>query len=337
MHSDGRSSWPRVLLVGQGPTAVTALQSLREHVQVVGVVRDPVEHPDEAADLARDAQIHLFTDTSIAGLEEAVAATVPDGVVVSSYNRVLPERLIDRPFVNVHYAPLPRYRGRAPVNWAILNGENCAAISIHVLAPRLDAGNVLFQQLVPVTGTTSVVDLYEQLNALQRQHLGHTVQRHLTGYQGWPQDEGSATYGCTRIPEDGEIDWTTTAVGITRLVRALSPPFPPAFTYLGGMRLEVLVAEPLSDLYEGRVPGRVSARSRADGHVDVLAGSGSVRLLVVRPDGGQPSRPADVITSVKATLGLRTSDLLRRVLQLEERVDRLLQEPAAVDGRRVPP
>ena len=137
-----------------------------------------------------------------------VLDSAPDCVVVSSYDRVLPGRVLARsPFMDVHYAPLPQYRGRANVNWAIINGERETAITVHVLAEGLDAGNILYQQRVPIGPDDTVGELYAKLNEVQRQVLAETVAAHLAGYQGEPQDEEAATYGCTRVPDDGEIDW----------------------------------------------------------------------------------------------------------------------------------
>jgi methionyl-tRNA formyltransferase len=247
----------------------------------------------------------------------------PDAVVVSSYDRILREDLLDRcRFINVHYSPLPLYRGRANVNWAIVNGEATAAISIHRLEPGLDAGHVLFQQGVSIGARDTVTDLYARLNELQLIHLGPTVRRMLEGYAGEPQASECATYGCTRLPRDGEMDWTRPAVELDRLVRALTPPFPGAFTYLGTQPLTVWRAQVLAAApqYAGRIPGRVIGRDGKAGTVDVLAGEGVLRLEEVQLAGQAPASASDVIRSVKTSLGLRTADLLARIEELEQKV-----------------
>jgi len=117
MPSEGR-----ILLIGQGITTLSALQSLLDRFDVVGMVRSS-DAGDAANRLAESAGVALFADTSLAGVTCAIKQTDPHAVVVSSYDRILPADLVSaRPFVNVHYAPLPRYRGRATVNWAIING-----------------------------------------------------------------------------------------------------------------------------------------------------------------------------------------------------------------------
>ena len=120
-----------VLLIGRGPTAYSALESILEKFTVVGVVRRPRDVDDPVVALARKTDIPVFPDESPSGIDAVVSRLTPDAVVVSSYHRLLPAALLARcPFVNVHYAPLPRYRGVATVNWALINEEPCTAITI---------------------------------------------------------------------------------------------------------------------------------------------------------------------------------------------------------------
>jgi methionyl-tRNA formyltransferase len=315
-----------VLLIGKGPTAPSALAALATKFGIVGVVRDAdtgVESTDPVVRRARELGVRMVSETSRAAVEALLRDLKPDCVVVSSYDRILSPDVIARcPFVNVHYAPLPRYRGRASVNWAILNNEPWAAITIHTLVPELDAGNILFQERIPIGTNDTVADIYERLNELQREHLAETVVRRLDGYEGVPQDARHATYGCSRVPEDGEIDWSASTEAIHRLVRALVAPFPGAYTYFEGRRLVVWRAAIVEDppRYEGRVPGRVVGVSRTHGYVDVLTGDGILQLREVQPDGESPLAAAEVIRSVRGTLGLRTADLLARIHLLEQRI-----------------
>jgi methionyl-tRNA formyltransferase len=316
MSSEG--SRPRVVLLGMGPTAATALEALRARFAVVAIVRDV---DDGVAGAAREGGADVSTDVSIAGVTSLIDRVRPDCVVVSSYTRILPAPLVARrPFVNVHYAPLPRYRGRATVNWALINGEREAAITIHSLVPGLDAGGILYQRTIPIGPADTVTSLYERLNELQRRALAAAVARRLTGDEGSPQEECAATYACTRLPEDGEIDWSAPNVEVDRLVRALAEPYPGAFTFLGLRRLWVRRAAPLAEAppYEGRIPGRVVRVSKAEGSVDVLTGDGVLRLCQVELEGEGGARPAsEVVRSVRTTLGLRTADLVERIAALE--------------------
>jgi methionyl-tRNA formyltransferase len=315
-----------------GPTTRSALEALAERFDVVGLVReigagavDPV--------IARACRlgVRIIPVATIPAIEAALNELRPDCVVVSSFHRILPDSLLAKcRFVNVHYALLPQYRGRANVNWAILNREENTGITIHEIAPGLDAGNILFQAAVPIGEDDDVTMLYERLNALQGAALAGAVERLLSGDAGEPQDETRATYGCTRLPDDGEIDWSAPSAAVHALVRSQTPPFPGAFTYFDGRRLTIWRSKLVADAprYDGRIPGRVVGVSRADGSVDVLTADGVLRLLEVQVDGGERTAAANVIRSVKATLGLRTADLLRRIEQLERQVSAL-----TADGR----
>lgn len=325
---------PRVLLVGLGITAPSALESLAEACEVVGVVRPVRAGAEDADPLARRVAqrgVPLLRDASPEAVEAAVTRLRPACVVLSSYDRILSPRLLAQcRFVNVHYSPLPGYRGRANVNWAIINDEPRSAVTIHAVAPSLDAGNILFQQHVLIGPRETVGELYERLNALQREHLGLTVLAHLNGYPGSPQDEADASWGCSRNPDDGLIDWSAPTRRIDCLVRGLGAPFPGAHTYLDGTRLVVWKADPVPSppRYDGRVPGRVVEVCADSGHVDVLTGDGVMRLLEIQPEGRPAQAPAGLIRSVRATLGLTVPQLLARVRQLERWTDELVRAPS---------
>jgi methionyl-tRNA formyltransferase len=319
-----------VLLIGNGPTALSALRSLSASFCVAAVLRDtPVASTrDPVQELAAAFGIPVHPVGGVGKIAALASKIRPEAVVISSYDRLLgPEVLSLSRFVNVHYSPLPRYRGRANVNWAIINGDKEAAITIHSMAPGLDNGNILYQEGTAIGPRDTAGSLYDRLNAIQERELGRIVVRVLSGYEGQIQDESGSTYGCTRIPSDGEIDWTAETVVIDRLIRALSPPFPGAFTYFEGRRLIISRAAvpPDAPVYEGRIAGRVIASSPHKGWVDVLTGDGVLRLVEVEPEPGHPCPPSSLIKSTRATLGLSKQHLLHRIMALEERLGSLLR------------
>jgi methionyl-tRNA formyltransferase len=141
-----------VILLGNGPTALAALRSLVTRCRVGMLVRELTTSTDDPVRAFAAAEgvpvLGSHRPKEIAGL---IAEMRPDAVVISSFNRLLsPEVLSLSRFVNVHYSPLPRYRGRANVNWALINGEPTAAISIHTVAPGLDSGNLLYQEEIAI-------------------------------------------------------------------------------------------------------------------------------------------------------------------------------------------
>ena len=314
------SSDARILVLGMGPTTQAALESLVPRFEVCGVMRP---EPDSVAAWARDAGLEVFATRRPAEVAGLVERLRPDAVVVSSYDRILGPQLVSRcPFVNVHYAPLPRYRGRATVNWAIINGETETAMTVHCLEPELDAGGILAQVPAPIGPRDTVADLYERLNDLQRVALADAVERRLAGDRGTPQDESRATYCCSRVPADGEIDWTASTTTVDRLVRGLSGPFPPAFTYSGTARVNVLRAHPVdaAPRFEGGVPGRLVRVARDTGQIEVLTGDGVLSIDAVSTDQGEEVAPATLVRSVRDTLGLRHDALLTRIEELEAKL-----------------
>ncbi|CAH0122849.1 methionyl-tRNA formyltransferase [Microbacterium sp. Bi121] len=308
------SDTARIVLVGDGPTAESALRSLIGRFDVVAVVRTV---DDEAADpvarVADEAGITVLAAPNTAALEVEIDRLAPDLVVVSSYSRILPDRLISqRPFLNVHYADLPRYRGRANVNWALINGESHVGIAIHRIVEGVDAGPIIARDRIPIGERDDVTDLYAHLNERQAELLPDAIIAVLHGETGTVQDPTEATYCCGRVPDDGLIDWAAGTDAVDRLIRALTAPYPGAFTFCGTARIVVDEASPVADAteYVGRVPGRVVQVHRRSGEVDVLTGDGVLRLRSIRVDG-ESCRPADVISSVSATLGLFPLDFLR--------------------------
>ena len=319
----------KILLIGLGITTFTALESLIAQCDVVGIVRNisqKSEANDPAINLAQRENIAIFPDCSQKAIKSLIIELEPDFVVVSSYNQILPESIIElSTFINVHYSPLPQYRGRANVNWAIINNEPFAAISIHLISPGLDEGNILYQQSIAIEPNDTVGTLYEKLNQIQKQQLGATIIKASKGDMGISQNAEKATYGCTRLPEDGEIDWSDQTKKISSLIRALVAPFPGAFTYLKEQKIIIWQAKIVENTlqYQGRIPGRVINRSPTKGYVDVLTGDGILRLIELQIVGQEKTQAANVIKSVKSTLGLQMSDLLNRIQILEKQIVKL--------------
>jgi methionyl-tRNA formyltransferase len=320
-----------VLLVGKGPSARTALESLADKFDVVGVIRNARSRggqEDEVQRRARELNVPILTDTSMRALEQAVAERRPDCTVISTYDRILNAPILDRcRFVNVHYALLPQYRGLAAVQWGLINAERELGITIHVITNGLDAGNILYQDRIAADPGDTAADIYSKLNEIQHRVLGATVERYLGGYSGVPQDESAATYACARLPEDSEISWSDSTKHIDAQIRAfheaLSIPYPEAYTYLKARRISIIRAAPVRNAlrYAGRVPGRVVGRSSAGGYVDVLTGDGVLRVYEVMTDDSVVRPAPSVITSAQRTLGLRTADLLERIDELTQRLD----------------
>ncbi|MCK5777538.1 MAG: methionyl-tRNA formyltransferase [Rhodospirillales bacterium] len=150
--------------------------------------------------------------------------------------RILPAPVVEasrRGVLNFHGGALPRYRGNACANWAILNGETEAGVTVHLMEPgRADAGDIVCQRALPIDDATYIGDLIDKLQAAGREMIIEAVAGLKDGtITPFPQDEAKAFYCFPRLPRDGEIDWHMPAREIHKLIRASSTPYPGAYSY----------------------------------------------------------------------------------------------------------
>lgn len=171
----------------------------------------------------------------------AIRAAAPDLIVVDSYSMRLPAEILGAARlggVNVHGALLPRHRGANPIQWALIDDDREAGVTIHRMTEGFDEGDVLAQASLPIRFTDTWVDVHTRMGSLTDALLASELPRILAGeLAGTPQDEAKATYRPRRTAEDGRIDWTAPALSIYNLVRALVRPHPGAFHEAQGERL----------------------------------------------------------------------------------------------------
>lgn len=220
-----------------------------------------------------------------------------------------------------HDSLLPAYRGFAPLNWAIINGESETGVSLFFLSEAMDAGPIVGQARVTIAPDETAPALYGRVCDATVTLVVASWRRAEAGtLAGIAQDETAASYTCPRIPADGLIDWTRPTTAVLRFVRALTYPYAGAFTFYRGERLFIWAAEMVapSPRYAARIPGRVVGLDKRAGSVDVLTGDGVLRLREVGTETERTLRPVDVIRSVRVSLGLDPVDLWQRVRELEK-------------------
>jgi methionyl-tRNA formyltransferase len=200
--------------------------SVREVAEKNGI---PVITPDDAnseSTLARVAQV------------------APGYVFSFYYRQMLGQQLLDIPSsgaFNLHGSLLPKYRGRVPVNWAIIHGEKETGVSLHRMEIKPDAGSLLAQRAVPILRNDTAFDVFQKLKCAAEILLMETVPVMLEGrVSEVPLELNKGSYFSGRKPEDGRIDWRLPAQDIHNLVRAVAPPFPGAFFDTGSHRVELL-------------------------------------------------------------------------------------------------
>lgn len=305
---------PRVVFFGYHSIGARCLAVLFARGECVAAVVTHADDPREpvwfesVADVARQHGIPVYTPESPNTPEMlgVLRALGPDLFVSVYYRRLLAPEVLGLPAiagVNLHGSLLPKYRGRAPLNWAIVNGEQKTGVTLHHMIREADAGDIIAQAPVPIGPDDTAFVVYQRMIAAAEALLPRTYPLIVAGTAPrQPQDHGAATVFGRRRPEDGRIDWAWPASRIHNLVRAVTHPFPGAFTTWNGRR--VFVWETRLAEAEGRNgrPGMIHA-AREDGFV-VQAGLGRLLVRSVQlEDGREVGGPAFL-----GQAGLRAGD-----------------------------
>ncbi len=214
---------------------------------VVTVTDDPNESKwfGSVAATAAEYGLAVITpdDANVSAVVKAVSEVRPDFLFSFYYRSLLKGPLLNtaaRGALNMHGSMLPRYRGRAPVNWAILHGERETGATLHYMVDRADAGDIVDQLAVPILQDDDAREVFNKVTVAAETVLARTLPLLLTGRQRRiPQTVVPGSYFGRRRPEDGRIDWSRPAVEIHNLVRAVAPPFPGAFAEVDGQRWSI--------------------------------------------------------------------------------------------------
>ncbi|MGN6390192.1 MAG: formyltransferase [Burkholderiaceae bacterium] len=198
-------------------------------------------------------------DPSAPDLAARVAAIRPDFLFSFYYRHMLPQALLDLAAdgaFNMHGSLLPKYRGRVPINWAVLRGETETGATLHRMAAKPDAGPIVAQTAVPILPDDTAFEVFGKVVVAAEQTLWNALPDMLAGRTpSLPNDLSQGSYFGGRKPEDGEIDWRQPAQTVYNLHRAVAPPYPGAWTVVGGRRLVIgrarLSSEPVPDLPPG--------------------------------------------------------------------------------------
>jgi methionyl-tRNA formyltransferase len=222
------------------------------------------------------------------------AALNLDIAVVAAYGLLLPREVLDAPkygCLNIHASLLPRWRGAAPIQRAIMAGDRESGICIMQMEEGLDTGPVLMRGGVPITNTTTAQQLHDALAAIGADLAVKTLADIAAGHKpaAVTQPEEGVTYAHMLSKDDGRIDWTKTATEIERQMRALTP-WPGVWCMQGDHRLKVIAAE----ITDGKgKPGEI-----LDRHLVVACGDGALKLLTVQP---QDRKPMDGLSFMNGT------------------------------------
>lgn len=239
-------SRPRAVVFAYHNVGVACLEELIAQDVDVALVVTHADNPNEniwfgsVAELAASHGIRTVTpdDPNTPACQAEIAALKPDFLFSFYYRHMLPPGLLStasRGAYNMHGSLLPKYRGRVPINWAIIKGETETGATLHEMVEKPDAGRIVGQEAVPIGPDETARDVFDRVTAAARAVLKRELPRLIDGTAVLtPQMLGEGAYFGGRKPEDGIINWAESARNIHNLVRAVAPPYPGARTTING-------------------------------------------------------------------------------------------------------
>lgn len=237
--------------------------------------------------IAQKHNIPVYTPTTLKDEKwiQLIEDATPDFIFSFYYRHMIPKRILDIPRVaalNLHGSLLPKFRGRAPVNWVLVEGESETGVTLHEMVEKPDAGDIIAQKKIEIAFEDDVYTLYMKMTSAARHLMKETLPMLADGTFVRTPQTGTSSYFGGRKPEDGLITWQKDALSLHNLTRAVTHPYPGAFTLIGERKLFIWKSHPESDTGNG-VPGKVLS-SRP---LKIATGKGSLNLVRVQLEGEQ--------------------------------------------------
>ncbi len=331
----------RILFIGGKRRGTLCLQSLlmdgKNIVGLMALKEDPHEHVyyKKIEVVAEEQGIPFRIPDDINSQEhiDFIKTLSPDIILIIGWRQIIRPAVIElakKGAFLVHDSLLPYYRGSAPTNWSILLGEKVTGLSLICVDRGVDTGNIVGQIHVPIYPSDNAGTLINRKDEACVQLLLDFLHKMEKGdISSVPQEHSAASYMAPRIPDDGIIDWSLPVEQIDRLVRAVTYPWPGAFTFWEDKKLIIWSTE----LYDNRnpkyhgVPGQVVARIKGRG-VLVMGADDVLLVKEVQIEGQKRKSAFEVLTRSGIRLGISLPEMFRQLLRMQEEIRQLRQNQA---------
>jgi methionyl-tRNA formyltransferase len=304
----------RIVFMGTPHAAVPSLERiLRDGHETVAVYTQP-DRPagrgnrlkmSAVKEFALENHLKIYQPTRIKTVEtlETFKSHNADVAVVVAYGRILPESFLlafPKGAINVHFSLLPKYRGAAPVNWAIVGGETKTGVTTMQMDAGLDTGGILLQREMEISEDENAPELMEKLSVLGADLLSETLAMY-NELTAQPQDEAQATHAPIMKKEDGLISWTMSASDIANRARGFQP-FPTAFTFYGGKKLTIWKCKPSVFSCQSSVVGEV-LEAKGDRLLVCCGGDSVLQIDELQLEGKRRMSVRDFLNGMKIQVG----------------------------------
>jgi len=310
----------RIVFMGTAELSCASLGALTRQpaFEVVGVVTQP-DRPkgrDLKLQLSPVKEMALRAGLAVLQPERArddnfiaeLRRLQPELIAVAAYGQILPKSILDLPrfgCVNVHTSLLPKYRGAAPIQWAILNSDSETGVTIMKMDAGMDTGDILTQQATPIRAEDSAETLHDRLAQMGAELLVRTIPDYIAGrIQPQPQPAEGVSYAPKIKKEDGRVDWCQPARAIWNRVRAFTP-WPGAFTFLPAQPHPLLIKVWQAEVVEttAGAPGEIVQANKTG--ITVACGQGALQILTLQREGGRRLAAPDFLAGHALLPGLK--------------------------------
>ena len=307
----------KVVFMGTPTFSVPILEELIKKTNVVLVVSQPDREKDRKGnllptpikELANNNQIEVFQPTNIKNEYQRIIDCSPDIIITCAYGQIIPEALLKYPkygCINVHGSLLPKLRGGAPIHHAIINGEKETGITIMYMDKKMDAGDIINQQSIPILSDDNLDSLYEKMSHLGKELLMDTLPSIIAGTNSRiKQNPEEVTYGLNITKDEEKIDFSKSSMQINNLIRGLSS-IPGAYCYLDEKRLKVYRSE-ITNLQSHKAPGTIEKIDKTG--IYISTSDNLIKIIDIKLEGKKRCLVKDFIN------GINNGDYIGKVLR----------------------